>query len=86
MYIRDQKLYPLQLVLRDILITAQNAYKNIDASSADEGVFEQALRLTYLAESMKYSVIFIASFPMLALYPFVQKFFVKGVMIGAVKG
>ena len=86
LYIRDQKLYPLQLVLRDILITAQNAYKNIDASSADEGVFEQALRLTYLAESMKYSVIFIASFPMLALYPFVQKYFVKGVMIGAVKG
>lgn len=87
LYIRDQKLYPLQLVLRDILITAQNAYKNIDASSAgEEGVFEQALRLTYLAESMKYAVIFIASFPMLAMYPFAQKFFVKGVLIGAVKG
>ena len=84
-------------MLRDILINAANAFQNIEAGSADTDVYEQALRLTYLAESMKYSIIFIASFPMLALYPFVQKFFimiypfvqkyfVKGVMIGAVKG
>jgi len=86
LYIRDQKLYPLQLVLRDILINAQNAFLNIEVGSADADVYQQALRLTYLAESMKYSVIFIASFPMLALYPFVQKYFVKGVMVGAVKG
>ena len=86
LYIRTQKLYPLQLVLRDTLITAQNAYLSIDPNSADEDAFAQALRLNYLAESMKYSVIFVASFPMLALYPFVQRFFVKGVMIGAVKG
>ena len=86
LYIRDQKLYPLQLVLRDILINAQNAFLNIEAGSADADAYMQALRLTYLAESMKYSVIFIASFPMLALYPFVQKYFVKGVMVGAVKG
>ncbi|MDD6681867.1 MAG: carbohydrate ABC transporter permease [Clostridiales bacterium] len=86
LYIRDQSLYPLQLVLRDILINAANAFQNIEAGSADADVYEQALRLTYLAESMKYSIIFIASFPMLALYPFVQKYFVKGVMIGAVKG
>ena len=86
LYIRNQKLYPLQLVLRDILINAQNAFSNIEVNSADADVYTQALRLTYLAESMKYSVIFIASFPMLALYPFVQKYFVKGVMIGAVKG
>ncbi|MBQ2976277.1 MAG: carbohydrate ABC transporter permease [Clostridia bacterium] len=86
LYIRDQSLYPLQLVLRDILINAANAFQNIEAGSADADVYEQALRLTYLAESMKYSVIFIASFPMLALYPFVQKYFVKGVMVGAVKG
>ena len=83
---RAQRLYPLQLVLRDILINAQNAFKNVEVNSADADVYLEALRLTYLAESMKYSIIFIASFPMLALYPFVQKYFVKGVMIGAVKG
>ena len=86
LYIRAQRLYPLQLVLRDILINAQNAFKNVEVNSADADVYLEALRLTYLAESMKYSIIFIASFPMLALYPFVQKYFVKGVMIGAVKG
>ncbi len=86
LYIRDQSLYPLQLVLRDILINASNAFQNIEVGSADEDAYQQALRLTYLAESMKYSIIFIASFPLLALYPFVQKYFVKGVMIGAVKG
>lgn len=86
LYIRTQSLFPLQLVLRNILITAQNAYQNIDPSTADEDVFTWALRQTYLAESMKYAVIFIASAPLLAAYPFVQKYFVKGVMIGSVKG
>lgn len=86
LYIRDQKLYPLQLVLRDILINAENAYRNVEAGAADAAdVYEQALQLTYMAESMKYAVIFIASFPLLVLYPFVQKYFVKGVMVGAVK-
>lgn len=86
LYIRNQKLYPLQLVLRDILINAQNAFKNIDPSSADEDAFALALRQSYIAESMKYAVIFIASAPLLAAYPFVQKHFVKGVMLGSVKG
>ncbi len=87
LYIRKQSLYPLQLVLRDILINAKTAMSTVEAGGdTDADVYIQALRLTYLAESMKYSVIFIASFPMLAIYPFVQKYFVKGVMIGAVKG
>jgi putative aldouronate transport system permease protein len=86
LYIRKQYLYPLQLVLRDILISAQNAYKNIDTSAVDEDVYAAVLRKTYLAESMKYAVIFIASAPLLAAYPFVQKYFVKGVMVGSIKG
>ena len=44
------------------------------------------MRRKYMAEGMKYSLIFIASLPMLIAYPFVQKYFVKGVMIGALKG
>ena len=44
------------------------------------------VRKSFLVESMKYSIIFIASLPMLIAYPFVQKYFVQGVMIGSVKG
>ena len=43
-------------------------------------------RRAYMAESMKYSIIFIASAPLLAAYPFVQKYFVRGIMIGSLKG
>ena len=57
---------------------------NIDPSQGAE-VVEWAARRAYLAEAMKYSVIFIASAPLLIAYPFVQKYFVKGVMIGSVK-
>ena len=45
-----------------------------------------AAQKAYMAEAMKYALIFIASAPMLCVYPFVQKYFVKGVMIGSVKG
>ena len=84
LYIRDRDLYPLQLVLRDILITQKTMLANIDPSQGAE-VVEWAARRAYLAEAMKYSVIFIASAPLLIAYPFVQKYFVKGVMIGSVK-
>lgn len=84
LYVRDRDLYPLQLVLRDILITQKTMLANIDPSQGAE-VVEWAARRAYLAEAMKYSVIFIASAPLLIAYPFVQKYFVKGVMIGSVK-
>lgn len=84
-YIRTRDLYPLQLVLRDILITSKTALANIDTTQG-EGVIEWAARQAYMAEAMKYAVIFIASAPLLCAYPFVQKYFVKGVMIGSLKG
>lgn len=79
-YLQDDKLYPLQLVLRSILIQNQSAY--LDNSGSTFGLADQVL----LAESMKYAVIIIASIPVLVLYPFIQKHFVKGVMIGSIKG
>jgi putative aldouronate transport system permease protein len=78
-YLKDPNLYPLQLVLRDILI--QN---EIDFSMM--GNAEQIASLTGLRELLKYSIIVVATVPLLIVYPFVQKHFVKGVMIGSIKG
>lgn len=76
-YIRDENKYPLQIVLREILMVSQS-----DAVDANVGLESKVL----LAESIKYAVIIISSLPMLILYPFVQRHFVKGVMIGSIKG
>lgn len=79
MYLSDQKLYPLQLFLRDILISNKVDASMVmvdDAQAAKEG----------LSELLKYSLIVVAILPVMIIYPFVQKHFVKGVMIGSVKG
>lgn len=78
-YLRNEKLYPLQLILREILIQAQ-----IQAEMLDDA--ETAADLLRIAETIKYAVIIVASLPLLILYPFLQKYFVQGVMIGAIKG
>ncbi len=76
-YLRDQKLYPLQLFLRDILIENENNDMMMGVSSGNQ----QALY-----EVIKYATIVVSTLPVLVLYPFLQKYFVQGVMIGAVKG
>lgn len=82
-YISDQKKFPLQLVLRSILITNEAALQQ--AASTPEA--REALNAKKeLVELMKYSLIIISSIPVLVLYPFIQRHFVKGVMIGSVKG
>lgn len=85
-YITDSKLYSLQMVLRNILLQSQMALSQIDTSSMEAEALSDAVQRAYIAEAMKYSIIFIASLPMLIAYPFVQKYFVKGVMVGSVKG
>lgn len=87
LYVRNRAYYPLQLVLREILITSQLRLEAVlsDASATLEEI-EAAEHLSHVAQSMKYSVVFIACAPLLIMYPFVQKHFVKGVMIGSVKG
>lgn len=78
-YLRDANLFPLQLVLRSIL--TQN---EIDPTMiGDASDIESKIGLANL---LKYSLIVVASIPVLIIYPFVQKHFVKGVMIGSVKG
>ena len=78
-YLSKKELAPLQLVLRDILITST---ASISEGTGGAAVADKAR----LAEALKYSVIIVSSLPVLLLYPFLQKYFVKGVMLGAVKG
>lgn len=82
LYISDQDKYPLQLVLRNILITNQTALSQTATTAAARA----ALQEQQLIDVMKYSLIIISSVPVLIMYPLVQKHFVKGVMIGSVKG
>lgn len=81
-YLRDTSLYPLQLVLRSILLLDTTS----EMIGADAEAQRELLRLQQLKESMKYGVIVISALPMLVMYPFFQKYFVKGVMVGAIKG
>jgi len=76
-YLKDSSRYPLQLILRNILIT-----NNLQMSFGSGEAMQVALRLSSL---MRYSVIIVATVPIMCIYPFVQKHFNQGVMIGAVK-
>ena len=75
----DQDRYPLQLVLRTILIQSQSSEESMINV---QGTFNRVL----MSETMKYALIIVASVPVLCLYPFLQKYFVQGIMIGSVKG
>lgn len=79
LYINDRGRYPLQLVLREILVS-----NTFDPSLITDPVLME--RLQGLADLLKYALIVVASVPMMLLYPFVQKFFIRGVMIGSIKG
>lgn len=76
MFTRDRNLYPLQMILREILI-------NNEQQTA-ESVFDM-LEDTFTQELVKYCTIVVSTIPILVVYPFLQKYFEKGVMIGAVK-
>lgn len=78
-YLRDRSKFPLQLFLREILISSQTS----DMMNAMDVGASDAQRVT---EAVKYATIVVATVPILCVYPFLQKYFVKGVMIGAVKG
>ena len=77
-YLSSESRFPLQLVLRTILIDSQNSLASADASTVAD--------MQQLVDLLKYGCVVVSSIPMLVFYPFVQKHFVKGVMLGAVKG
>jgi putative aldouronate transport system permease protein len=76
-YLKSDKLFPLQLFLRSILIL------NSNTGTIDAGQIAEKQQLLSL---MKYSIIVISSLPVLLIYPFVQRYFVQGMLIGSVKG
>ena len=73
-------------MLRRILIQNQDMANQLETMSMSGEEIEALTRRTYLAYAMKYALILISSAPLLIIYPFVQKQFVRGVMIGALKG
>lgn len=85
-YLTDSSLHPLQLVLRRILIMNENMLQEQLGAGASAEALQDAVYRSQLAYVMKFALVFIASAPMLVLYPFVQKYFVKGMMIGSLKG
>jgi len=76
-YLRNRDLYPLQLVLREILI--QNSTSNMTTTAASGD-------MQMISETIKYATIVVATVPILFIYPFLQRYFVKGVLIGSIKG
>lgn len=76
-YLKSQEFYPLQLFLRSLLIL-NNTSGNMDAGDM--------VRRQQMAELIKYSLIIVASLPVLIIYPFVQRYFVQGMLIGSIKG
>ncbi|NOU75206.1 ABC transporter permease subunit [Paenibacillus sp. LMG 31458] len=78
-FLNSSEKFPLQLILRSILIQSQNLTTMTDDIT-------QAEEARIIAEQIKYGVIIIASVPMLFLYPFLQRYFIKGVMVGSIKG
>jgi len=79
-FLNNRKLIPLQLVLRDILLL--NAV-SLGADTTDPIV---AAQINQLKEQLKFALIIVSSLPVLLLYPFLQKYFIKGIMIGSIKG
>ena len=83
LYMKTEDKYPLQLVLRSILISNEaNLSMAVTTPEMQQALQEQQA----LVDLMKYSLIIVSSIPVMILYPFIQKHFVKGVMIGSVKG
>jgi putative aldouronate transport system permease protein len=78
-YLDNQKLFPIQIIMRKIVVAGQMGNQSMAASGSEVGGM-------VTAETIKYAVIIITITPILAIYPFIQKYFVKGVMVGALKG
>jgi len=77
LYLNDRDKFPMQLILRNIVIGSDAALTKSMSASSDMAI---------MGLNIKYAVIFITILPILAVYPFVQRYFVKGVMVGSVKG
>ncbi|MDN4620069.1 carbohydrate ABC transporter permease [Paenibacillus sp. PsM32] len=84
-YLNDQSKYPLQMVLRQILVLQEMSTSAQGAATSGEAAMAMNAKAD-MAALLKYAVIIVATLPIIAVYPFVQRYFVQGVMIGSVKG
>ena len=78
-YLQDPKKYPVQLILRAVLYIAQGSYR---------GELQQMMEMEVMppAQTIKAAMIIVSTVPILIVYPFIQRYFVKGVMVGSIKG
>ena len=76
LYLRDRELVPMQIILRDIIIQNQTNELSIDLVNGSDQI----------SESVKYATIMVATIPIMMVYPFIQKYFVEGIIVGSVKG
>jgi len=76
-YLKDSSKFPLQVILRDIILAGINFDQEVAGTSGDAIVIE---------EPLKFATIIVSVIPIIAVYPFLQKYFVKGIMIGSLKG
>jgi putative aldouronate transport system permease protein len=83
LFINDRAMYPLQLILRDILILGGSMVASDIASTMSP---EELARRQSMSELLRYALIVVAIAPLLILYPFIQKHFVRGIMVGSIKG
>lgn len=77
LFLRTRQLYPLQLILREILISSDTSQMTTNVGGMD---------VEAVGQTIKYATVMVATLPILFVYPFLQKYFVKGIMIGALKG
>lgn len=85
-YLRSRDLWPLQMFLREILVLFQPRVLDDFMMGMDEFQLEAMTRREFLQAQLQYALIVVSTVPVLAVYPFVQKYFLRGVMIGAIKG
>lgn len=83
LYLKDEAKYPLQLIIRELIMQNQLA---AELEAVGDTSMSDALGAATNPEIVKYATLFVSIVPMLAVYPFIQKYFVKGVMVGSVKG
>ena len=84
-YLSDKAMYPLQMVLREILVLQDMSSNSIGGTMTGE-MAELMYSKQQLAAVIKYGVMIVSTLPVIVIYPFLQKYFVKGMMVGSVKG
>ena len=79
-YLKDKNMAPLQIVLREFLIVEDMSEANIAAN------IDEYMEQLYMKNLYQYSLIVVSAVPVMLLYPFIQRHFVKGIMLGSIKG